>query len=158
MSTLEKCFPVEAMRRLPAATPPSSTRNSTTVIFKNGDLLTRSSLVRHLRQVLQASGVNPALFSSHSFRIGGATAAATAGLPSWQIQELGRCQTFHRYVWVPNAALHGFAKALVQIDVHKIQFSFLYIHTPAVPITGHHIISDTPIKLSDFEKRWAVDT
>ena len=44
-----------------------------------------------LRLLLQQAGLNRSEYSSHSFRIGAATTAAAAGIPSWMIKSLGRC-------------------------------------------------------------------
>ena len=114
-ATQSRSCPVKAMKRYLQIRPCQQRRKIPLFLFENGDLLTRSSLVWHLRRQLKTFQVNPNLYSSHSFRIGGATAAAAAGLPSWQIQELGRwrSQAFRRYMRVPNASLRGICKALV---------------------------------------------
>ena len=111
--THSRCCPVEAMKRY-LKLHRHQRGKAPLFVFESGDLLTRNSLVWYLRRLLQTFRVNPSLYSSHSFRIGGATAAAAAGLPSWQIQELGRwrSQTFHRYTRVPNASLRRISKAL----------------------------------------------
>ena len=56
----------------------------------SGSWLTRTSLTRELRTILQQCGFPSNNFYSHSFRIGAATSAASAGIPSWLIKVLGR--------------------------------------------------------------------
>ena len=76
-------------------------------IFEDGLPLTRQRLTANLRVLLSAAGFAPEKYASHSFRIGGATTAAAAGLPDWQIQAMGRwtsdCYTC--YVRIPQSTL-----------------------------------------------------
>ena len=69
-------------------------------IRKNGQHLTRELLSTWLKRILGSAGVQ-GNFSSHSFRIGAATAAAQAGAPDNLIQTLGSwssnaCQVYLR--------------------------------------------------------------
>ena len=84
--------------------------------FKDGSYLTPSRFTAVLKQALTAVGTNPRHFSSHSLRIGGATAAAAAGTEPAIIQELGRwrSQCYRRYLRVPNTRLYRAAKAMSQ--------------------------------------------
>ncbi|XP_067225205.1 uncharacterized protein [Chanodichthys erythropterus] len=61
---------------------------------------TRFWFQKHLKSVLQQSGISAHNFSSHSFRIGAATSAAQKGLSQQQIQALGRWSSdaFHSYI------------------------------------------------------------
>ena len=59
--------------------------------------LSQVSLNKALRYLLAQAGLNQTNFASHSFRIGAATTAAAAGIPSWIIKSLGR--------WASNAYL-----------------------------------------------------
>ena len=43
--------------------------------FKNGKYLTRSTFVANVRNALSQQGLNPSIYSGHSFRRGAATAA-----------------------------------------------------------------------------------
>ena len=59
----------------------------------SGDRFSPLSLVHVIsimHQLLQATGVTPSHYSSHSFRIGAATTAAAAGLPATLSKTLGR--------------------------------------------------------------------
>ncbi|XP_026059296.1 uncharacterized protein LOC113043958 [Carassius auratus] len=62
--------------------------------------VTRFWFQKHLKSVLQHSGIPAKNFSSHSFRIGAATSAAQKGLSQQQIQALGRWSSdaFQSYI------------------------------------------------------------
>ncbi|RXN34412.1 proline and serine-rich 1-like protein [Labeo rohita] len=62
--------------------------------------VTRFWFQKHLKSVLQSSGIPAEKFSSHSFRIGAATSAAQKGLSKQQIQTLGRwsSEAFQSYI------------------------------------------------------------
>ncbi len=63
----------------------------------NGDLLTWSSISTMTKDLLRAAGTDPKPYSSHSYRIGAATAAAKARLPDHLIKTLGRwCSTAYQ--------------------------------------------------------------
>ena len=64
-------------------------------IFSDGSFLTRSRLSVFIQSVFPSSNLN-----THSFRIGGASAAASAGIPDSSIQVLGRWRSdaFLRYL------------------------------------------------------------
>jgi len=69
-------------------------------IFQNGMVLTRQLFIKQTRLYLSLIGVDPSLYSGHSYRAGGATTAAIAGLHDWEIKRLGRWKshTYHRYI------------------------------------------------------------
>ena len=69
--------------------------------FKDGRYLTRQRFVEHVGTALQQSGINPAHYSGHSFRISAATTAAAYGLEDSLIQTLGRWEStaFLRMHW-----------------------------------------------------------
>ena len=75
------------------------TRPSHSLVFSMGTFspLTRSKLTATIRCLLSQTRRCPHNYSSHSFRIGAATTAAAAGLPTWLIKTLGR--------WSSNAYL-----------------------------------------------------
>ena len=52
--------------------------------------LTHPKFTEVVWQLLTQAGQDPDNYASHSFRIGAATTAAAAGLPSWLIKALGR--------------------------------------------------------------------
>jgi len=74
--------------------------------FSNGRPLTRLRLLKHLRRQLKQAGYQPHWYNTHSFRIGGATSAAEAGVSQATIQQLGRwCnQAYQRYICPPQKA------------------------------------------------------
>ena len=99
--------------------------------FADGSCLTRQSLTEHLRTLLTSVGHDATAFASHSFRIGAATTAATAGLPDWLIQALGRwsssCYTTHTH----SAAHHRFS-----IQAAHSTPVLPYWHTPVIAIAS----------------------
>ena len=57
---------------------------------RNSSLLTRDALVNVVRAALSGVGTDPSLYSSHSFRAGAATTAATVGIEDTRIKLLGQ--------------------------------------------------------------------
>lgn len=70
------------------------TRRGTTpgplFIFASGRPLTKGALTAESRQLLSHFGFQASDYAGHSYRIGAATAAASAGLPPWLVKTLGR--------------------------------------------------------------------
>ena len=73
--------------------------------FASGAPLTRNTLTS--RSLLQSQELDEKLYASHSFRFGAATAAGSAGLPSWLIKTLGRWTSdcYERYIRTPKEVL-----------------------------------------------------
>ena len=69
-----------------------------------------------IRDLASRCGVEPRRYSSHSFRIGAASAAAAAGIPDWRIQALGRwsSECYWRYIRLPSSETNGIAAALAR--------------------------------------------
>ena len=94
--------PVTAMRKHlqkhPTGTGPLFTLSDKTY-------LTRRRLNTFLKDLLQSNINGPT--SSHSFRIGAATAAANGGCPRWLIQQLGRwnSDSFRTYLRTPDSTI-----------------------------------------------------
>ena len=57
--------------------------------FSLGDFLTWSAISTTTKSLLSAAGIDSGAYSSHSYRIGAAIAAAEAGLPDHLIKTLG---------------------------------------------------------------------
>ena len=83
--------------------------------YSNRSYLTSSRITEVLRECIRAVGKDPSSYSSHSLRIGGATAAAAAGVKPSLIQEMGRWRSrcFTRYTRVPNSRLQQVASQIV---------------------------------------------
>ena len=67
-------------------------------------------------------GVDPRQYSSHSFRIGAASTAASAGIPDWRIQALGcwSSDCYRRYVHLPADIIEGIAAALARTPSNQV--------------------------------------
>ena len=68
-------------------------KSSPLFTFRNGKYLTRQDVSSMTKSLLYLVGANPALYSSHSYRIGAATTAAAAGISESFIQTLRRWQS-----------------------------------------------------------------
>ena len=77
--------------------------------FQGGKYLTRKDISNVLREFLLH---NPKGISSHSFRIG----AASAGYPQWLIQSLGRWSSdcFRNYIRIPNSTVDSVSTSMVK--------------------------------------------
>ena len=84
--------------------------------LQSGVTLGRPRLTALIRELAAHSGVATTHYSSHSFRIGAALAAAAAGLPEWRIQALGRWSTdcYRRYVRLAETESDTVAAALAR--------------------------------------------
>ena len=88
--------------------------------YQSGTPLTKDALTSETRSLLAMSGLNPAHYAGHSYRIGAATAAASVGLPPWLIKTLGRWSSdcYERYIRCPDSLLSDVSNKLVQGMVH----------------------------------------
>ena len=104
--------PVAALLGYLSIRPPSP---GPLFIFEDGSL-SRSLLVRRLREALQSTGLDTLSFNGHSFRIGAATAAAQAGLSDALIKTLGRWKSsaYASYIRSPRDSLLAVAPALAR--------------------------------------------
>ena len=81
--------------------------------------LTRPKFTEVVRQLLTRAGKDPGNYASHSFRIGAATTAAAAGLPSWSIKALGRWSSdaYLTYVRCPHTVIASVSRILSSASV-----------------------------------------
>ena len=75
--------------------------------FRDGSYLSRRSLASNLHALIDMCGLHSKDYNTHSFRIGAATTAAAAGVPSWLIKFLGRWRSdsYERYIHLPRATI-----------------------------------------------------
>ena len=94
--------PVGSGRFRPSRNDLGDHRGATAPLFlmPDGHALSRSSFVKRLRLLLPILGVDAALYSPHSFRIGAASTAARANIPVYLIKILGRWSSsaYRRYL------------------------------------------------------------
>ena len=86
--------------------------------FQTGPL-TRQRLNSLIRNLASRCGVDHSRYSSHSFRIGAASAAAAVGVPDWRIQALGRWSSncYRRYIRLPRGETDSLAAALANAPI-----------------------------------------
>ena len=82
--------------------------------FQDNSPLTKSKFVANFRQLLDAAGINSALYAGHSFRIGAATTAAANGVEDSTIQTLGRWKSsaYLSYIRIPPENLAALSMSL----------------------------------------------
>jgi hypothetical protein len=87
--------------------PDHRTATAPLFLMPDGHALSRSSFVKRLRLLLPILGVDAALYSPHSFRIGAASTAARANIPVYLIKILGRWSSsaYRRYLRVSSSTL-----------------------------------------------------
>ena len=97
--------PVTAMSRYISILP--TNQNGPLFRTESGKPLTRKCFTSLTRDLLKTMGVNPKHYASHSFRIGAATSAGAANMPSWLIKTLGRWTSdcYERYIKTPVTTL-----------------------------------------------------
>ena len=85
--------------------------------YVSGSFLTREKLTSETRLLLSRGGLDSSEFAGHSFRIGAATAAASANLSPWLIKVLGRWSSdcFERYIKTPPSVLAQVPQTLVNL-------------------------------------------
>lgn len=83
-------------------------------LMENGQPLTRSYFILHLKNVLARLGLDTSFYSGHSIRIGAATSGASARLEDHLIRTLGRWSSdcYRTYIRTPRNVLQEAQAAL----------------------------------------------
>ena len=116
-STGNELCPVKAtleyIRHHPTGTGPLFT-------FANGTFLTRQRWSELVQSVISDININ-----THSFRIGGASAAATAGIPDSTIQIMGRwsSEAFKLYLRLPDSIFQKASSKMARISKYSVTYS-----------------------------------
>lgn len=86
--------------------------------FQSGKFLTRRDVSETTQHLLHSAGLESDSYSSHSYRIGAATAAAAAGLPDHLIKTLGRWRSnaYQRYIRTSPEILRRAASLIVRMQ------------------------------------------
>ena len=98
---VSKCCPVQAFKVMCSMNPCSSSSSEFSINYKGNIIpITYSKFQHRLRELIAKICLNPKLFSSHSFRRGGATLAAQAGISSSLIQLMGdwKSDAYKKYI------------------------------------------------------------
>ena len=100
--------------------------------FSNGCVMTRALFVQQTKMYLSLLGFNSSQYSGHSFRSGGATTAAAAGLLDWEIKLLGRwtSDAYRRYIRTPVAMLVKFSQRMTSQRVLNTFYTHSNPYTP----------------------------
>ncbi|RXN07697.1 tyrosine recombinase [Labeo rohita] len=80
----------------------SSSPQEPLFLTENGKMATRLWFNKHFLKVLSASGISPEHYSLHSFRIGAATSAASAGISDETIRVMGRWSSEAYRLYIHN--------------------------------------------------------
>ena len=90
--------------------------------YHDNTLLTQRRLNNLLKSAIPSHSNNPV--STHSLRIGAATTAASAGLPRWMIQQLGRwvSDCFRTYIRIPSSTFKEVSHTLATTTTEGTTF------------------------------------
>ena len=110
-STMSDICPVKAIKSYLAVRPNAQ---GPLLVHASGKPLTKQTLINETRKLLIKSGFKASNYAGHSYRIGAATTAAKAKLPSWLIKTLGRWSSdcYERYIKTPTTTLSGVSAML----------------------------------------------
>ena len=116
--TYNSLCPVKALTEYLILHP---TKEGPLFTYEDGSYLTQRRLNTILKSALPSNINNP--ISSHSFRIGAATTAASANIPSWLIKQLGRWNSncYQIYIRIPDSTIDNTCTLLAK--------TMLYSHT-----------------------------
>lgn len=86
--------------------------------------LTRNQFIASLKEILSAVGLDNVLYSGHSFRIGAATAAASAHVEDHLIKTLGRWSSdcYQTYIRTPTSSIRDAQRAMSNSAGTRVQF------------------------------------
>ena len=106
--------PVTALREYLAI---RGTARGPLFMYKSGKSLSQQLFTREVRFLLSKGGLDEHEFAGHSFRIGAATAAAAANVPTWLIKALRRWSSdcFERYVRTPDSTFAQASRNILQL-------------------------------------------
>jgi len=111
-------------------TVPATTDSTPLFRLSTGSALTRQQLKTFLSTILRLLNIQPDKYSTHSFRIGGATSAAIAGLKDFEIQLLGRWSSdcYKRYIRSPLSTFLAISQKLS--STHNVPYQYATPYSP----------------------------
>ena len=113
--TVEHC-PARAVRQYLDATSERSA-NSPLFALSNGKYVTRNMVNDMIKRLCGLAGFDPAKYSTHSMRAGGASSLALCGVDSATIRKLGRWESdcFIRYITISDDRRRELAVAMATL-------------------------------------------
>lgn len=90
--------------------------NKPLFVMLDGSPITREYFITELKCLLTSIGIDAQQYSGHSFRMGGATSAATARIEDHLIKTLGRWSSdcYTRYIHTPASVIKNAQMSLIQ--------------------------------------------
>ena len=109
--TSSSVCPVSAMLSYLAIHPSSQ---GPLFIWRDGSPLSQQQLVREVRKVLKEANLDHTSYAGHSFRIGAATSAGKAGVPTHIIKMMGRWESdaYTLYIRTPRESLANISSCI----------------------------------------------
>ena len=101
-------------------------------VYQGSTRLSYDTLSKHIKAAAVRLGLNPKFFSTHSLRIGGASALAAAGVPDYIIQTMGRWKSLAFLLYIRLASSAYNAALASMCDSATLSVSDLRRITPAV--------------------------
>ena len=92
-------------------------KNQPLFLYKNGVVLSRHILRGNTELYVSLIAVDSKQYSGHSYRIGGATTMAEAGMSDWEIKLSGRrsSSAYQHYIGTPSSLVIGFARHMTSV-------------------------------------------
>ena len=102
-------------------------------VYRQSIRLSYHNLTKHIKATAARMGFNQAFFSTHSLRIGGASALAAAGVPDYIIQTMGRWKSLAFLMYIRLASSAYNAALAKMCNTATLTVSDLRRITTAVP-------------------------
>ena len=116
---------LQSLFRLYKSTP-SSYSTHPLFTLADGTPLTRQAFLDFTSSRLRILGIDPRNYSGHSFRIGGATSAASAGIPDHLIKTIGRWSSdcYQRYIRTPLESVTAISSTLASHSLDSYTYAY----------------------------------
>ena len=102
-------------------------------VYRSSIRLSYHTMAKHIKATAVRMGFNKSFFSTHSLRIGGASALAAAGVPDYIIQTMGRWESLAFLMYIRLASSAYNAALAKMCNTATLTVSDLRRITTAVP-------------------------